>query len=302
MKGALFLAAACLTTASGLEVRPLPARCEPVKDQTRTWDTRHFRIISEIELSEPDLRRLALVADSTARAVDAHPIAWFDPPRHHRPELRIFRDAGSYEKGGGTPGSAGSYVWPEAAVALDAGHLFPPADPASRLRPMPDEATVVHEIVHLCMHGSQGRLAQWFSEGVCEYYAAAHLGGGRFDFRDMDRQIRRHVRNRFGDEVEVIPALPLARIVGLDHRAWLRLMFRIPAEIRYHGYISALLLTHYHLHGPERRKALEECFSATPVRNPQSFDALGDTTDELEKSLAAYWRTRGLRIAFGEAP
>jgi hypothetical protein len=303
MKGFLLVAAGCLTTVSALEVlRPTPLRCEPVKGETRTWDTRHFRIVSEVDLPEFDLHRLAVVADSTARAVEAHPIAWFDPPRHHRPELRIFRDAESYENGGGAPGSAGSYVWREAAVALDAGHLFPPVDPQSRLRPMPDEATVVHEIVHLCMHGSQGRLSQWFSEGICEYYAAAHLGGGRFDFRDMDRQIRRHVRRRFGDEVELIPALPLDQIVGLDHRAWLRLMFRIPAEIRYHGYMSALLLTHYHLHGTERRKALEECFSTRPVENPQSFDRLGDTTSDLEKSLAAYWRSRGLGISFEKGP
>lgn len=301
MKG-IFLAASVgfLTTVSGFEVRPLPARCEAVEGEVRTWDTRHFRIISEIELSDADLGRLSIVADSAARAVDGHPIPWFDPPRGRRPELRIFRDAESYEKGGGTPGSAGSYLWREAVVAIDAKHLFPPENPQSRLRPMPDEATVVHEIVHLCMHGSQGKLTQWFSEGLCEYYAAAHRGGGRFDFRDMDREIRRHVRNRFGDEVEVIRALPLSQIVGLDNRAWLRLMFRIPAETRYHGYISALLLTHYQLHGSERRKEIERCFKADPLQEPESFDSLSERATEVEESLANYWRSRGLRISFGE--
>ena len=291
-----------LPTANGLEIRPLPTRCKAVEGEVRTWDTRYFRIISEIELSEADLGRLSVVADSTARAVDAHSISWFDPPRGRRPALRIFRDAESYEKAGGTPGSAGSYLWQEAAVALDAHHLFPPSKPQSRLRSMPDEETVVHEIVHLCMHGSQGKLAQWFSEGLCEYYAAAHSGGGLFDFRDMDRQIRRHLQRRFGQDADLIPALPLEQIIGLDGRAWLRLMFRIPAETRYHGYVSALLLTHYHLHGFERRKEVMRCFSEPPLSNPESFDALEVGVSDLEQSLARYWRSRGARISFGDDP
>lgn len=299
----LLLAAAVLAlpVAGAFEVRPLPATCRPVVGENLTWDTRSFRIISEVPIPEPHLKRLASVADSTVQAVRTHPVDWFDPPRGTRPELRIFRDARSYEQAGGTPGTAGWYLWRQAAVGLNAEHLFPETPPGSRLGALPDEAMLVHEIVHLCMHGSLGRLPQWFSEGVCEYYAAGHLGAGRFDFRSMDRRIREHLKRRFGAATEAIPALKVSEVSDLDHRAWLRFMLSLEPERRYEGYVTALLLTHYHLHGSSRRRGIAEWFTDPGPKAPENFGSLADQGAELERAFLDYWRPKGLTLSFKKA-
>lgn len=295
------IALTTLTAAAALEIRPAPPKCDPVPGEARNWDTRRFRMISEIDLSEPDRRRLAVVADSTANAVEVYPVDWYAPPENHRPELRIYRGAASYEKAGATAGSAGWYLWKDGALALNAEHLFPPNRGSSRLRPLPDEAIVVHEVVHLCMHRSQGRLPQWFSEGLCEYFAAAHQGGGKFDFRSMDRSIREHLQSRFGKAAEVIPALAIGSIADLDHREWTRFMLRLPAEERYHGYVTGLLLAHYYLHAGPRREAIVKCFETHPPVAPKSFARLKAEGDEIQKALTRYWTSRGLALEFADS-
>jgi hypothetical protein len=242
-----------MAPASALEIRPLPAVCRPVAGEALTWDTRNFRIVSEVGIPDRELLKLAVVADATARAVEHHPIAWFDPPRGERPRLFIQRDAASCEAAGAAPGTAGMYLWRRKAVIVDGARLFPVAAAGNRLKPLPDEEILIHEIVHLCMHGSHDRLPQWFAEGVCEYFAAAHQGGGVFRFDSMDRDIRQHLRRRFGKASEAIPAMPVASIADHDADGWLAFMRRQAVEERYSGYVTALLLVHYHLHAGERR-------------------------------------------------
>lgn len=284
--------------ASGLEVRPLSTVCRPVTGEARTWDTRYFRIHSEVEVSPPDLARLAAVADATARAVEKHPIPWFDPPRGARARLEIRSDSASYELAGATPGTAGMYLRDRRAVVLDAGHLFPAADDRDRLRPLPDEEILIHEVVHLCMHGSQGHLPQWFAEGLCEYFAAAHRGAGVFRFDDMDRGIRDHLRRRFGPDSESIPALPLTSIIGLDSREWLDFMLELPADERYRGYVSSLLLAHYHLHATARRQEIAQAFKQRPPTLPPGFAGLAKSASTIEDQLTKYWTGKGVKIRF----
>lgn len=273
----------------------------PVAGAERCWDARHFRITSEIEISAADLRRVATVADQTARAVAAHPIPWFDPPWEKRPELRICGDSDRYLAAGGLEGTAGWYLPRQRAVLLDATHLFP-APAGSRTGALPDEAMVVHEIVHLCMHRSQGRMPQWLAEGICEYFAAAHQGGGRFEFAEMEKQIRGHLLARFGERPQGIPILPFASLLGLDHRAWTAALLRLPADRRYEGYSSALLLAHYHLHGPSRREVLREAFASRPPTLPDSLQPTGEAIDEMTAMILQFWAARGLRLQLTEPP
>lgn len=279
----------------------VPGEVVPVEGRERTWDSRNFRLVSEIELPPADLKRLATVADATARAVASHPIGFFDDPGDSRPELRICADAERYRSAGGLAGTAGWYLWKKRAVVLDAEHLFPERA-GSSIRAMPDEAIVVHEIVHLCMHRSQGRMPQWLSEGICEYFAAAHEGGGRFRLDDMDRRIREHLKSRFGERPEGIPLLPFSSITGHDHREWTDFLLRLPAERRYEGYSSALLLAHYHLHAPARRDFLKIAFGSRPPKVGTELDLDEPSSREIQTAITRFWKPKGLTLHFTEPP
>src|SRR5690606_33723219 len=119
--------------------------------------------------------------------------------------------------------------------------------------PQMNDDLIVHEIVHLCMHRTNSKLPQWLQEGLAEYFACAHRGEGRFDFRDMDVAIRDHLRVRFNPRDPKIVVARIGAISGLNWREWIDHLNAMPIDERYGAYATALLMTHYHLHGGRER-------------------------------------------------
>ena len=159
----------------------------------KVWHTRFFRIDSDLEMPRNQLLRLAQVADTTAMAVKSHPLPLFAPPEGRRSRIAIHADPAAYVKAGGAHGSAGFYVARNAMVLVRGDFLTHPRDPARALLPPNyDEDILVHELVHLCMHRRNAGLPQWLLEGLAEYFACAHAGGGRFEFADMDKAVLAH--------------------------------------------------------------------------------------------------------------
>ncbi|BCX49932.1 hypothetical protein HAHE_38400 [Haloferula helveola] len=277
-------------------IRPQPPVCEPVPGSERTWNTRVFRIESEIQVAPDRLQRLAQVADTTAQAVRDHPLPFYAPPENDRPVLRIYGTVESYAAAGAMAETAGCYLWKRREVALNAVHLFQKI-PGSRLGPLTDEDLVVHEIVHLCMHGSQGRMPQWFSEGACEYFAAAHRGAGRFQFTDIEREIRLLLKKRLAPDGGATELLAIREVAGLGSRDWSTKMLRLQPEDRYRGYATGLLLFHYHLHG-ERFDDLKIALKRQPPAPPESFEELPNEAPQLERGLVEFWKGHGLGVRF----
>lgn len=278
---------------------PLPpvATPQPDRDGWKVWHTRHFRIESDTPLPHPKVARLAQVADGTLEAVKSHPLPFHSPPSDRRPLVSVFGGETAYVAAGGVRGSAGLYVARRASVLLLADYVAPDEATARRFPPGYDEDIVVHELVHLAMHGANPRLPQWFIEGVAEYFACAHEGGGRFRFDTIDPLVADHLRKRFRSKDSKIPLAHISDIVALRPRSWFDALENLPPEKRYRAYATSLLLAHYHMNGGEERQArIREALQSPPRRPFPLLDVAEGP--EIEEKLIRYWRTKGLILHF----
>ncbi len=298
----LSVAAVSLILAAGAHAEA--PRRQPDKDGRQVWHSRHFRIELTDALAADELAALARTADATADAVKSFPLPLFAPPADGRPRILVCGSDAEYEAQGGARGSAGFFVGRGVPrVLIDARHLREAlhesaAPPAPRM----NEDLIVHEIVHLCMHRVNGRLPQWFQEGIAEYFASAHQGRGRFDVSRIDAAVRDHVQSRLAPGGGEVPLDAVGRIVGLGWREWLDYMEDLPAENRYRAYATSLLMAHYVLHGPERREQLrEELARERPRRAAPVVLVEPSAAPELESMLRRYWADRGLKLAFPAA-
>lgn len=284
------------------EIVPQPAvlEAQPDQDGRRVWHTRYFRIDSDMELAPNQLLRLAQVADTTAMVVKAHPLPLFQPPEGTRARIAIYADSADYVKAGAFHGSAGFYLSRKSLVLIRGDFLTDKRDPAKALLPPNyDEDIVVHELVHLCMHRQNPGLPQWLVEGIAEYFACAHSGGGRFSFADMDRALREHLRSRFNPKSPQIPLIAVADVAGAGYHGWLRMMERLPEPERYRAYATGLLLAHYHLHGgPQRLEALKELLDTPPRQRDEVVLIPPDGAATIQLNLVRYWKPKGMTLEF----
>lgn len=284
------------------EFVPQPATLEQQADEEgrRVWHTRFFRIDSDLELPRNQLLRLAQVADTTAMVLKSHPLSLFAPPEGRRSRIAIYADAADYVKAGGAHGSAGFYIARKALVLVRGDFLSNPRDPAkSLLPPNYEEDIVVHELVHLCMHRQNAGLPQWLVEGLAEYFASAHEGGGRFSFADPDKAIREHLRSRLSPKNPIVLVISVAEVAPVDGRGWFRLVESLPEEERYQTYATALLLAHYHLHGgPQRLEQLKSLLEANPRARRETLLITPQTSLEIQNNLGRFWRPKGMNLDF----
>ena len=304
MRFLLLLSLPLLATADPLprEITPQAAVLEAQADEDgrRVWHTKFFRIDSDVELPRNQLLRLAQVADTTALAVKSHPLPLFAPPEGQRSRIAIHADPAAYVKAGGFHGSAGFYVARQALVLVPGDFLTHPRDPTRALLPANyDEDILVHELVHLCMHRQNAGLPQWLVEGMAEYFACAHEGGGRFSFTDMDKAVREHLRSRLSPKDPGIPLVAVSDVAELDGRGWLRLIERQPEEERYRTYATALLLAHYHLHGgPQRLEAVKTLLNTAPRGRREVTLLAAEAAGEAQADLSRYWKPKGMALEF----
>lgn len=296
----------CLLLAVTAAADPLPRQVVPQAaaleaqaddDGRKVWHTRFFRIDSDLAIRPNDLAKLAQVADTTALVLKAHPLPLFAPPEGQRSRISIHADAADYVKAGGFHGTAGFYVSHQAKVLLR-GDFFTKGPEQKLLPPHYDEDILVHELVHLCMHRVNARLPHWLIEGLAEYFACAHQGGGQFSFADMDKAVRDHLRSRLSPNDPGIPLVPVDDIASLHGRGWLRYVEGMAQEDRYQTYATALLLAHYHLQGGQARldllrKSLEDDdeVELMPVNE----------APKIQESITRFWKSKGLTLEFSAA-
>ena len=152
------------------------------------------------------------------------------------------------------------------------------------------------------MHQKLSGLPQWFVDGVAEYFGSAQSGGEKFSFSRMDERVRDHLRVKLSPRDSEMRLLPVASIAALDDKEWLALIKSLPEEERYLAYGTALLLTHYHLHGgPERLAKVREMLEKPDrLRKPSPF-LTPDDGPAIEAALLRFWRTKGLDLRFANA-
>ncbi|MDA7881397.1 hypothetical protein N9A94_03755 [Akkermansiaceae bacterium] len=262
------------------------------------YATTNYLIESPIPLDRTKLANFTKTIESVAVVLKSIPLPLYAPPLNHRPRILICPDEASFIREGGPKGSAGYYSGRHARVLIRWDQLYPANATA---RPMDD--LLVHELTHLCMTNILWRCPPWFHEGVAEYLAAAHIGGGRFDFTEIENAIESRIEKHNPPKSPIANALDPSVLLTLTERGWhARTKDAVDWE-PFEPYTTSLLLIHYAFHGgAERRaevtaylKALDEMITRRSPR-PVLFEP--EQSNEIKKKLTAFWATRGLRLQF----
>ena len=270
----------------------------PDEGGRKVWHTPNFRLESDVALTDEALNRVAQVMESTAWVVKHHDLPLFAPPEERASVKIIGRDE-DFRRLGGPELAAGFYDGPRRHVLLRADSLTRQALGGVRRAVSQDEALVIHELVHLSMHGVQHGLPQWFVEGIAEYFSSAHRGAGRFDFSNPDASIRDHLRARGNPRESTVRLVKLREIAALGDLEWIAYLEKLAENERIAAYGSALLLTHYHLHGGKARLDwLRECLKTPPPRRGTRLAVPVIETAGIEEAITRYWKTRGLSPEF----
>jgi len=260
--------------------------------------TKNYLIESPTPLDRTKLATFAKTIESVALVIKSIPLPLYAPPVHSRPRILICPDEASFVRAGGPKTSAGYHLAREARVLIRWDQLYPAGGMA---RPMDD--LLVHELTHLCMTNILWRSPPWFHEGVAEYLAAAHLGGGRFRFTDIENDIENHIKNHQAPGSKTALALDPAILLPLTERGW-HARIKDAADWKpFEPYTTSLLLVHYAFHGGAQRRVgvktfLEALNEVTTRRSPQPVLFDPSQAKELKTKLTHFWSVRGLRLQF----
>lgn len=266
------------------------------------YETKSYRIKSATKLERALLDNFAASAESVAVVMKEVPLPLFAPSQKSKPLIEITTNEEAYRKTGGAPGTAGYYDGRSGRVIVQWEQLNrTPAN--SGLLPQPAFDLLVHELTHLCMGKWTWKMEPWLVEGTAEYFAAAHLSKGRFDFTKIESHIRDHVRKLTPPKAQQVTTLSVSKLLRMSSRDWHTRTENLPPGEALLSYTSSLLLTHYAFHGgAERRKEVRSYLEALDKvsfvheEKPRLFspaDAM-----EIESKIKTYWKLKGLRLDF----
>lgn len=298
-------------SASWAEQKPWPRefKARPLKlkvttdaktgDQVAT--TQHYRLISETKINLPDFERFATVLESVPYLIENFPIPLWAPPSKKGTDVFICKDRASYTKRGGSAGSVGWYNgYKNHSLILASYFLNPPTAKPTRLRPRPNQDILVHEMIHMSMHGLLPRTPPWFYEGVAEYFSVCHQGNGWYIFRALDTHVRDQVKHGVPPHPDgTIHLLSVKTILNMHAPGWLQIT-NGSVENPYLPYATGLLLAHYHFSSAKRREAvsthLEKLHKLTRRDRTPTFPT--EDAKVIQERLVKYWAPRGLNLVF----
>jgi len=266
------------------------------------YETRSYRVEIPEKIEPSLISNFVVSAESVAYALRSIPLPLYTLNATDKPLIEISLDEKSYLAAGGAKGTAGFFNGRTKKINIQWEQLNRvPAN--SQLLERPAFDLLVHEITHLCMHGTLWKMETWFSEGVAEYLAAAHLTKGHFDFTKMDAQIRDHIRNQTGARGTIVNATSIATLLSLTSKDWLQKIAELSPEAALQSYTSALVLTHFCFHGGSKRREkvanyLKELEEVHDYRQKKPTLFTHSEALEIQKKLQAYWKPKGLQLVF----
>ena len=266
------------------------------------YETRSYRVRIPEKIESSLVSNFVISAESVAYALRSIPLPLYTLKSADKALIEISLDEESYLAAGGTKGTAGLFNGRTKKINIQWEHLNRvPA--GSQLLRRPAFDLLVHELTHLCMHGSLWKMETWFAEGVAEYLAAAHLVQGHFDFTQIDTQIRDHVRNQTGARGSKVQATSIPTLLSLSSREWLRQIAELPPEAVLQSYTSALILTHFCFHGGSKRREkvkqyLKDLEQIRDYRQKRPTLFTPAEAAEIQKKLQTYWKPKGLQLEF----
>ena len=270
------------------------------------YRTPNFEFHSPERLSTSVVREFARIFEATFAFVDQMPVGL--APRAHSSGLyqtKLYKSKSDYYSDGGIPGSGGMFTSrgggvikvPLPSLGVEYTGVRYIVDHKKR------STTLTHEIVHqVMMRWLFTAMPTWLSEGFAEVVSSQAYNNGRFKLNSMNRAIADEVTRGGGRDFTMIN---LEKLMNVTHQEWVGDLTGGGAS---RNYDSASVLAYYFLkldgeedgaHLVEYLKALATGNRSEGYKKAQETHLLrGRTYEELEKDVAAAWRSEGLKIEF----
>lgn len=261
---------------------------------------RQFKFISDKKLDSTKIARFAATAESVPAAVGRIPLDLKRLPNledgKKRHPIYIASSVEEFVKLGGSENSAGYYSGRMRAVVLRADKFLDVKRPDYRL--------LAHELVHLSMHGINGKCNAWFSEGNAEYFASAFYGTSSYKFSAMSQSIKDRTK-RFFKRGEPVKLHPLDTFVTRDSNEWRKINSDLAPEDRYSQYMTALLVVHYFYHiDPQGKSKIAKYLALMQDGRKDDADQAHlfpvAELPKIQNSIIKFWKPKGYQIEFEE--
>ncbi|MEM7145677.1 MAG: hypothetical protein AAF591_11115 [Verrucomicrobiota bacterium] len=214
--------------------------------QSFSYRSKHFNLVSNIELPEKTAEDIATVFEATLAVLQQAPLGITVPPpsTHYRVELYDTQE--NYQRAGGTKGSGGQYHPGRNIMLLALDNLGIKNDGDElKLEHQNNAFVLKHEVTHQILNDYAANIPVWLSEGLAEYIAAAPYSDGNYRFHRMTENIFKYVNKwRFNEDHRQIPVVPLENLMQMSFSQW---RMAIAGENPYTNYNSAALLAHHFL-------------------------------------------------------
>ncbi|MEM8955658.1 MAG: hypothetical protein AAGD22_16005 [Verrucomicrobiota bacterium] len=282
---------------------------------THRWRYRskHFELISNIELPENTARDIATVFEATLAVLQQAPIGIAVTPPENPYRVELYDTQKSYQDAGGTKGSGGQYL-PQRNVMLLALDNLGIENQADQLRLDHENNSFIlkHEVTHQILNDHAANIPVWLSEGLAEYIAAAPYRDGTYHFHRMTENLLNYVNKwRFREDPRKIPIVPLEVLMEMSFPQW---RMAVAGNKPYINYNSAALLAHFFLsdHAPGTPSPVARYLSAIQdiretdprFRRRKSLDLQsqmllqGRSYQELQAEIAEKWLEKNVELIF----
>lgn len=281
------------------------------------YQSRSYSILCSEKLSAGRVNEMATVAESVRGVLESFPLELMPSTNgaRERAVIRIYPTQNDYLKSGGPAGSSGFFNARSREVMVSNEYLIEPKGHRSNLEPRQRYRLLVHELVHQAMAENAVLLPLWLSEGIAEYLSSAQFAPGRYRFNESARDIVNHLRTLWLHDRQNTITLPtIESLIQMDSRAWAT-DNRINKDNAYAKYAASLLLTHYQFELAARgRGGLAEFLAAMKadvgkfksgrsrhygrLAVDQSLLWKDRSPEIVQKQLADYWQSKGLKLTF----
>jgi len=262
--------------------------------------SKNFKFVSNRKLDAAKIAAFAATAESVPAALGRVPLELKRLPvlaeGEDRHPIYIASTVEEFMQMGGSEHSAGYYSGRKKAVVLRADKFLDVKRPDYRL--------LTHELVHLTMHGINGKANAWFTEGNAEYFACAFRGTSSYKFTSIAQSIKDRTK-RFFKQGEPLKLHSLKEFVTRDSNQWRHVNSELAPEERYSQYMTALLLVHYFYHlDPSGREKIAKYLTLMQEGRMDIADQAhlfpeGEFA-KIQRVITAYWKPKGYSILFSD--
>jgi hypothetical protein len=263
---------------------------------TFTYESAHFRMMSDVKLPDAAVRDIATVFEATRAALMAMPLGLHAGGEYDKYPVLLISTLESYTANGGPAGSGGHYeghtrrmlvLLPNLGIEQKAGTV--------RLNYGDKFFVLKHEVTHQLLARWHARLPMWLSEGIAEFIASLPYHQGTYTLKNPAAGMREYVLKwRKARDDRSVRLIPATELMAMNAQDWRR---PVEQQSAYDLYNSAALLMLYFIQ-QENGAPVAAYFEALRRGRPDAEAELlrGRTRDQVAAAVAALAKKLGLEV------